>query len=234
MPLRSLGMALVVLKMRYKQSVLSLVLVITTMVTSVFVSSCGQKQGHELVKEQEMVVPQDGDIVFHESSSRQSPIIKLAQNSKWTHCGIVFHIGDKAYVYEAVEPVKYTPLTDWIARGKGGVYCAKRLDNPLPAQTIEKMKAVGAKYKGKHYDTLFQWSDNKIYCSELIWKIYSQGADIELCPPEKFSDFPISNPIVKKLIKERYGNKFDPSEQLVSPNALYKSKLLKEVRYSEL
>ncbi len=209
MPLRSLGMALVVLKMRYKQSVLSLVLVITTMVASVFVSSCGQKQGHELVKEQEMVVPQDGDIVFHESSSRQSPIIKLAQNSKWTHCGIVFHIGDKAYVYEAVEPVKYTPLTDWIARGKGGVYCAKRLDNPLPAQTIEKMKAVGAKYKGKHYDTLFQWSDNKIYCSELIWKIYSQGA-------------------------ERYGNKFDPSEQLVSPNALYKSKLLKEVRYSEL
>ena len=204
------------------------------MVASVFVSSCGQKQGHELVKEQEMVVPQDGDIVFHESSSRQSPIIKLAQNSKWTHCGIVFHIGDKAYVYEAVEPVKYTPLTDWIARGKGGVYCAKRLDNPLPAQTIEKMKAVGAKYKGKHYDTLFQWSDNKIYCSELIWKIYSQGADIELCPPEKFSDFPISNPIVKKLIKERYGNKFDPSEQLVSPNALYKSKLLKEVRYSEL
>ena len=227
-------MALVVLKMRYKQSVLSLVLVITTMVASVFVSSCGQKQGHELVKEQEMVVPQDGDIVFHESSSRQSPIIKLAQNSKWTHCGIVFHIGDKAYVYEAVEPVKYTPLTDWIARGKGGVYCAKRLDNPLPAQTIEKMKAVGAKYKGKHYDTLFQWSDNKIYCSELIWKIYSQGADIELCPPEKFSDFPISNPIVKKLIKERYGDKFDPSEQLVSPNALYKSKLLKEVRYSEL
>ena len=204
------------------------------MVASVFVSSCGQKQGHELVKEQEMVVPQDGDIVFHESSSRQSPIIKLAQNSKWTHCGIVFHIGDKAYVYEAVEPVKYTPLTDWIARGKGGVYCAKRLDNPLPAQTIEKMKAVGAKYKGKHYDTLFQWSDNKIYCSELIWKIYSQGADIEFCSPEQFSDFPISNPIVKKLIKERYGNKFDPSEQLVSPHALYKSKLLKEVRYSEL
>ena len=96
------------------------------------------------------------------------------------------------------------------------------------------MKTVGIKYKGKHYDTLFQWSDNKIYCSELIWKIYSQGADIELCPPEKFADFPISNPMVKKLIKERYGNKFDPSEQLVSPNALYKSKLLKEVHYSEL
>ena len=214
------------MKMRTARKVLSLILVYFTLTASFSFSSCEQ--------EQKSVMPQDGDIVFHESSSRQSPIIKLAQHSKWTHCGIVFYIGEKAYVYEAVEPVKYTPLKDWIARGKNGVYCAKRLGSPLSASTIEKMKAVGIKYKGKHYDTLFQWSDNKIYCSELIWKIYSQGADIELCPPEQFSDFPISNPIVKKLIKERYGNKFDPSEQLVSPNALYKSKLLKEVRYSEL
>lgn len=216
------------------RKVLSLVAIITAMAASVSVTSCGQRQGQGQVKEQEMVVPQDGDIVFHESTSRQSSIIKLAQNSKWTHCGIVFYIGEKAYVYEAVEPVKYTPLKDWIARGKNGVYCAKRLGSPLSASTIEKMKAVGIKYKGKHYDTLFQWSDNKIYCSELIWKIYSQGADIELCPPEQFSDFHISNPIVKKLIKERYGDKFDPSEQLVSPKALYESSLLKEVRYSEL
>ena len=177
-------------------------------------------------------MPQNGDIVFHESSSRQSPIIKLAQSSRWTHCGIVFFIGDKAYVYEAVEPVKYTPLKDWIARGKDGVYRVKRLKSPLSASTVEKMKTVGAKYKGKHYDTLFQWSDNRMYCSELIWKIYSQGADIELCTPEQFSDFPISLPAVKKLIKERYGDKFNPSEQIVSPHALYKSRLLKEVRYS--
>ena len=181
---------------------------------------------------QEAVVPQNGDIVFHESSSRQSPIIKLAQSSRWTHCGIVFFIGDKAYVYEAVEPVKYTPLKDWIARGKDGVYRVKRLKSPLSASTVEKMKTVGARYKGKHYDTRFQWSDNRMYCSELIWKIYSQGADIELCTPEQFSDFPISLPAVKKLIKERYGDKFNPSEQIVSPHALYKSRLLKEDRYS--
>ena len=190
---------------------------------SLTISSCGQKS----------TVPQDGDIVFHESTSRQSPIIKLAQHSKWTHCGIVFHIGDKAYVYEAVDPVRYTPLKDWVARGKDGVYCAKRLKSPLSASSIEKMKSVGAKYKGKHYDTLFQWSDNRMYCSELIWKIYFEGAGIEVCKPNHFSDYSISLPRVKKLIKERYGEKFDPSEQIVSPQALFKSKLLKEVHYSE-
>lgn len=190
---------------------------------SLTISSCGQKSTE----------PQDGDIVFHESTSRQSPIIKLAQHSKWTHCGIVFHIGDKAYVYEAVDPVRYTPLKDWVARGKDGVYCAKRLKSPLSASSIEKMKTVGAKYKGKHYDTLFQWSDNRMYCSELIWKIYFEGAGIEVCKPNHFSDYSISHPRVKKLIKERYGDKFDPSEQIVSPQAIFKSKLLKEVHYSE-
>lgn len=64
----------------------------------------------------QQTVPMEGDIVFHESTSRQSPIIKLAQNSRWTHCGIVFNIGSDAFVYEAVEPVKYTPLKEWIAR----------------------------------------------------------------------------------------------------------------------
>ena len=190
---------------------------------SLTISSCGQKY----------TVPQDGDIVFHESTSRQSPIIKLAQHSKWTHCGIVFHIGDKAYVYEAVDPVRYTPLKDWVARGKDGVYCAKRLKSPLSSSSIEKMKTVGAKYKGKHYDTLFQWSDNRMYCSELIWNIYFEGAGIEVCKPNHFSDYSISLPRVKKLIKERYGDKYDPSEQIVSPQALFKSKLLKKVHYSE-
>lgn len=212
--------------MNSTSKVLSLIMVSAAFAAFFSISSCGN--------EQESAMPQDGDIVFHESNSRQSPIIKMAQHSRWTHCGIVFYIGEKAYVYEAVDPVKYTPLKDWIARGKDGVYCAKRLKSPLSSSAIEKMKAVGIKYKGKHYDTLFQWSDSKMYCSELIWKIYSQGADIELCPPEHFSDFPLSNPEVKELIKKRYGDKFDPSEQLVSPHALFKSRLLKEVHYSEL
>lgn len=204
------------MKTRLYRFILSLAAVVVS------VSACGQGQ----------CMPQDGDIVFHESKSRQSPVIKLAQHSRWTHCGIVFHIGEKAYVYEAVGPVMYTPLKDWIARGKKGEYCVKRLKTPLSAADVEKMKAAGARYKGKSYDTLFQWSDKKMYCSELVWKIFAQGADIELCEPGHFSDFPINLPAVKKLIKERYGNSFDPSEEIVSPSALFKSKLLKEVHYT--
>lgn len=42
-----------------------------------------------------------------------------------------------------------------IARGKNGVYCAKRLKTPLTKANFTKMKSIGAGYKGKHYDTLF-------------------------------------------------------------------------------
>lgn len=55
------------------------------------------------------------------------------------------------------------------------MYCAKRLKTPLTKANFTKMKSIGAGYKGKHYDTLFQWSDNKMYCSELIWKRYGNS-----------------------------------------------------------
>ena len=49
-----------------------------------------------------------------------------------------------------------------------------------------------------------------------------------------FSDFPIKLPAVKKLIKERYGNSFNPDEEIVSPQALFRSRLLKDVHYADL
>lgn len=181
---------------------------------------------------QELTTPKDGDIVFHESTSRQSPVIKLAQHSRWTHCGIVFHIDGKAYVYEAVDPVKYTKLEDWIARGKKGVCRVKRLKRgELPSKSIEKMMQVGRKYKGKRYDLKFQWSDDKMYCSELIWKIYHHGAGIDLCTPKHFSDYSLSAPGVRRLIRKRYGSDFNPSETVVAPADLFNSKMLKEVKY---
>lgn len=42
------------------------------------------------------------------------------------------------------------------------------------------MKQIGEKFKGKPYDIYFEWSDDKIYCSELVWKIYKHALDIEI------------------------------------------------------
>jgi len=57
---------------------------------------------------------QNGDIVFQSSTSGQSKAIQIATGSKYSHMGIIYKQGDEFLVYEAVQPVRLTPLTDWI------------------------------------------------------------------------------------------------------------------------
>ena len=37
---------------------------------------------------------QEGDVVFIESQSAQSPYIKVGTMSKWTHCGVIVSTAD--------------------------------------------------------------------------------------------------------------------------------------------
>ncbi len=116
-------------------------------------------------------VPKSGDIVFHTSRSSQSVAVQRATRSKYSHMGIVYVEGGKAFVFEAVQPVKRTPLAEWTRRGDGGHFVAKRLrdaDSVLTPANLERLKSEGRRYQGKAYDLYFEWSDDRIYCSELV------------------------------------------------------------------
>src|SRR5688572_7446329 len=126
---------------------------------------------------------ENGDIIFQTSRSGQSKAIQLATKSKYSHMGIIYEADGKYFVYEAVQPVKLTNLNDWIKRGENSHYVVKRLKDRseiLTYENLKKMKDVGDRFKGKSYDIYFEWSDDKIYCSELVWKIYKEALDIEL------------------------------------------------------
>ena len=175
----------------------------------------------------------NGDLIFQTSLSAQSKAIQLATNSKYSHCGIIYNDKGQFYVFEAIQPIKTTALDEWIARGENGHYVIKRLKNAdevLTAETVEKMKSEGEKFKGKSYDLTFEWSDDKIYCSELIWKIYQRATGIELGELEKFSDFDLSNETVKQKMNERYGEKIPMDEIVISPKSIFESKLLTTVK----
>ena len=175
----------------------------------------------------------EGDLIFQTSLSRQSQAIQLATKSRYSHCGLIYKDGKDYYVFEAVQPVKRTPLDKWIARGKDGKYVIKRLKNAdqvLTPATLAKMKQIGDKFKGKNYDLTFEWSDNKIYCSELIWKIYQRATGLEIGKLEKLSDFDLTNEAVKQKMKERYGDKIPMNEIVISPVAIFDSELLKIVK----
>jgi hypothetical protein len=189
-----------------------------------------RREVNELVDKEEI---QNGDLIFQTSLSRQSKAIQLATKSKYSHCGLIYKDGKDYFVFEAVQPVKLTLLDKWIAKGQDGKYVIKRLktgDKVLTPSTIEKMKQIGDQFKGKNYDLTFDWSDDKIYCSELIWKIYQRATGLEIGKLQKLKDFDLSDKAVQMKMKERYGDKIPMDETVISPVAIFDSELLMTVK----
>lgn len=175
----------------------------------------------------------NGDLIFQTSLSAQSQAIQLATHSKYSHCGLIFNDGGEFYVFEAVQPVTKTRLEKWIALGKDGKFAIKRLKNArtvLTPEVLRKMREAGKEFLGKDYDLTFEWSDDKIYCSELIWKIYKRAAGIEIGKLEKLRDFDLTNEAVKKKMHERYGKHIPENETVISPASIFQSDLLETVK----
>jgi hypothetical protein len=171
-------------------------------------------------------VLRDGDIIFHTSRSAQSAAIQRATHSPYSHVGIVFNRVGKPYVFEAIATVRYTPLADWIARGDGGRFVLKRLKTGLTAEQVAKLRASAERFVGKPYDLYFEWSDERIYCSELVWKMYEQALGVKLGTMQKLREFDLSDPMVKAKMRERYGTRVPLDEPVISPGAQFESSLL--------
>ncbi|MCB1056838.1 MAG: YiiX family permuted papain-like enzyme [Acidobacteria bacterium] len=179
--------------------------------------ACGASPAYE---------PRDGDIVFHTSRSAQSLAIQKATGSRYSHMGVVYIQDGQPLVYEAVEPVKLTPLDEWTRRGESGHFVVKRLrdaDTVLTEAALERMLQVGEAFDGKHYDLYFEWSDDRIYCSELVWKIFDRALGIDLGELETIRDFDLSDPIVRAKVQERWGGPPPDNETVISPVAIFDS-----------
>jgi len=144
--------------------------------------------------------------------------------------GLILFRQGKPYVFEAVATVKYTPLAEWIARGEGGHYVVKRLktaQRTLTPEAVEKLRQTAATFVGKPYDLVFAWSDERIYCSELVWKIYDRALGIRIGDLQRLREFNLDAPAVKQKIRERYGDKKLPlDESVITPQAMFASPLL--------
>ncbi|WP_312370618.1 YiiX family permuted papain-like enzyme [Stenotrophomonas sp.] len=170
--------------------------------------------------------PQDGDIVFHTSTSSQSAAVQAATGSRYSHMGLVLLRDGRPYVLEAVQPVRYTPLQTWLDRGLQGRYVIKRPAVPLTQASKVRLHAAASTYVGRPYDLTFEWSDQRIYCSELVWKLYRDAAAIELAPLARLASFDLQAPAVRAKLFERYGGNIPLDEPVISPAAIFDSPLL--------
>lgn len=171
----------------------------------------------------------DGDIIFQTSRSSQSLAIQKATGSKYSHMGIVMYRSGFPQVFEAADKVRYTPLSEWIERGVGGHYVVKRLRNAgtmLNGEMLSKMRRTAEDLRGKPYDPFFEWSDARIYCSELVWKIYYRSLGIEIGKLRRLKEMNLSSPVVKRTLLKRFGKRIPLEEKVISPAAMFNSKLL--------
>lgn len=209
--------------------VVATIAVMTLLIIGYLILDKGSLSDDHSVTSSSVYEPMNGDLIFHVSRSSQSEAIQLATKSKYSHMGIVYTSDDGHYVFEAVQPVKRTKLDEWISRGEGGHYVAKRLrnaDDVLTVETLQDMKRIGEQYLGLNYDSYFEWSDERIYCSELVWKIYEQGAGVEIGKLQKLSEFDLMSDAVKRKLTERYGDNVPLGELVISPAAMFDSELL--------
>lgn len=154
----------------------------------------------------------EGDLIFHTSKSEQSPLIQYATMSALSHCGIIIEKGNGLYVLEATGKLKLTPLQEFINRGKGKQWWAKRvIDKPVKVKYSHLL--------GRRYDTSFKPDNNLFYCSELIHHIYQTQFGIELCKYRKVSDYYLTG--LKKKLKQRGINL---NQKVVAPVDIYNSK----------
>ena len=91
------------------------------------------------------------------------------------------------------------------------------------------MKKIAEQHLGKNYDYFFEWSDTRMYCSELVWKIYYEALGVEIGKLERMGDFDLGDEIVRRKLEERFGSNIPYDEKVISPGEMFKSRKLKLV-----
>jgi len=189
----------------------------------VTLTSCSRFSGY---------APRPGDIVFQDLVSEQSQALKLATGSEYTHCGIVFEVNGELVVCEAVGPVRMVPMQEWIRQGINGHVVALRVDTLYPYLTdraLEQMRFIAERHLGKPYDHVFSWSDDEMYCSELVWKVYYEGLGLELAHLRRLGSYQLDHPLVLQKLEEQYGDSIPLDEPVISPADLIDSDRLELV-----
>ncbi len=181
----------------------------------------------------------EGDLIFQITENGQSHAIQYLTKSKYSHVGIIIKKENKLFVFEASNKVRFTPIKKFIKNGVNSHFAIKRLKNAnqiLTKEALINMGKIGAKYYNKNYDLCFEWTDEYIYCSELVWKIYKEGVNIELGSPTPLKNYDLSYGPAQKIIKKRMdrnGCDFSMDELVISPADMFNSELLKTININQ-
>jgi len=125
--------------------------------------------------------PKTGDVIF-QSLPKQSDLVEAiegATHSPYSHCGVVVYRHEEWQVIEAIGNVHYTPLWIWELRGRSSKFTVYRLKEKYEEIIPSFIKAM-EKYLGRPYDFRYRMDEEKIYCSELVFKGFREVTGEEM------------------------------------------------------
>ena len=124
-----------------------------------------------------------GDLLFQTINNDPIPTDSQNSNTIYNNIGIAFIDGQNYVLLATTYQVQYVSLRQWVKNGIDEKYVVKRLRNADSLFTNVENQKLELEVRNnimKKYDTNFDWSDEKIYNAELIWKIYKRSLNIEL------------------------------------------------------
>ncbi|HEY4245425.1 MAG TPA: YiiX/YebB-like N1pC/P60 family cysteine hydrolase [Lacunisphaera sp.] len=121
---------------------------------------------------------QEGDVLLQSlPHSELADAIETASQSPWSHCGILVKRDGHWQVAQALMDVHYTPLIEYLIQGRDLRVTSFRVKD-LTQEQKAKVQVGITKLLGKPYDINYEPDDRKIYCSELVWKVYDRELGI--------------------------------------------------------
>lgn len=162
----------------------------------------------KLTAPQALPALQNGDIIFESARSDQALAIMFATRSLYTHAGVVERDADgSVYVIQAAQVVMKTPLADFISQSYGERITIMRFPGLSPGMAAQ-VAAAAVALEGRPYDFFFRLTPDEIYCSELVYDAFLNGAHITLGHLQPIGSLGIDNFAVKKIIAARW--QWDP------------------------
>ena len=162
-------------------------LIVSTLVLLVLLSTIGLTQNPTLSVLGNFQ-PREGDVIFQ--SLPRAPLVNAIEGSTgspFSHCGIVARKDGRWVVYEALTRVGDVPLSSFVLRGRQQKFAIYRLKEPHQRH-VEKTLQEVKKMIGRPYDVRYRLDDEKIYCSELIYKAYLAATGESLGRLARFRD----------------------------------------------
>ena len=170
----------------------------------------------------------NGDLIFQSLPLKDLVLaIEGLSESPYSHCGIVVEREGEWFVLEAIGPVKYTPLYEWVQRGREESFAVYRLKDNTG---VKPFIAAAEKYLGKPYDVRYRMDEEKIYCSELIYKAYFQAVGIKLGELKTLGEMPWQE--YTKTIRKYEQGAPPLKRQMITPANLARAKEL-ELNYQQ-